>query len=301
MKIFTQGCMEKYCQLPRINDAFRQLGHEIIDDPIEADLVYCNNAWYDDLIKEEVYKKITGVIVFNVLDLAPHIIDFPLQKLKDQLRHADVITTISKTVRADLFKRTGYVSSVIYQPIQNITYTREKKHPFKYLFCGRVRDPNKRAALGVQALLLNKVPASEVLTCGSEILGYGAYAGIQDEKILNEIFNSVDYLIFPSKEEGIGLPIIEAMAAGVIPIVCNDLSTRMEFIPIKDYDNVEPNAESIAKFIRNLEDNPANKNDLRLTAHIYYKALLEDLFQPLNVAKQILKVAKVENNIKARR
>ena len=51
MKIFTDGCKQAWCQLPRIEEGFRALGHEITTKPEEADLMYSNNPWFDEISK----------------------------------------------------------------------------------------------------------------------------------------------------------------------------------------------------------------------------------------------------------
>lgn len=300
MIIFTAGCRESYCQLPRIEKEFVSMGHVLTDKMEEADLVYINNAWYDDIINN--IDKIHGIIVFNVLDLAPHIKDFPIERLKEQLRYADIITCISETVQKDLFHKTGYKSTVIYQPIQNIKLA-ERVYDYKYLFCGRVRDANKRTLLGVKALNLLKVNEDSVITVGSEYNIFGQNAGLVNEKELNNIFNSVDYVIFPSKEEGIGLPAIEALAAGAIPVLCNDLSTLKEFFPDNLYSQIYPTAESIANFIYYLETNPDAKQRCREILHNHYLNNLQEKFSPAGVTKRILDAAKLalDSNIKAKR
>ncbi len=250
-----------------------------------ADVVYVNNAWYDEVITA----KPAGVKVFNVLDLAPHIADFPVAKLKAQLAHADIITSISETVRVDLLKRTEYNSTIIYQPIQKIFRKNEKKYPhFKYMFCGRVQDPNKRARLGLDALNMLGVSWNNVLTTGTEFHGFGAYVGLLDEEQLNDVFNSVEYVIFPSREEGIGLPAIEAIAAGAIPVLCYDLSTLKEFFPFPEYDSVCASAECIARFISQFEDNPDCKQAFREKLYTHYKQNLEQKFSINEVASKIL-------------
>ena len=38
---------------------------------------------------------------------------------------------------------------------------------------------------------------------------------------LNQLYNSTKYLLLPSKYEGIGLPMIEALICGTFPITCS--------------------------------------------------------------------------------
>jgi glycosyltransferase involved in cell wall biosynthesis len=67
--------------------------------------------------------------------------------------------------------------------------------------------------------------------CGSENPMYGQYIGIVNDKNLNTIYNSSKFVLLPSRFEGLGLPMIEAMMAGSIPITCNDNPTALELSP----------------------------------------------------------------------
>jgi len=49
---------------------------------------------------------------------------------------------------------------------------------------------------------------------------------IQDETLLLKVYQASDLLVLPSCGEGFGLPIIEAMATGVIPLISNYSSMR---------------------------------------------------------------------------
>lgn len=52
--------------------------------------------------------------------------------------------------------------------------------------------------------------------------------GVRDEQ-LNEIYNQFDVMVLPSAGEGFGLPILEAMAAGV-PVIATDYSACTELL-----------------------------------------------------------------------
>ena len=52
------------------------------------------------------------------------------------------------------------------------------------------------------------------------------FQGIDDEK-LNRVYNSCDVLLFPSHEEGFGVPVPEAFAAG-LPVVASAIPSIIE-------------------------------------------------------------------------
>lgn len=293
MKVYVGGAKFLQGQTQRIERGLVELGHEITPHMQEADLIYVNNAWYDEVI-EAKKQGLKGKFIFNVLDLAPHLPDFPLDRLKEQLAHADGICTISQFVHDDLLKRTGYESSVIYQPIKDIDYNRTPKILYKFLFVGRVQDPNKRATLGAQAVGALGGGANDVLTVGGDAPPYGGkYAGIVSDTILNDIYNASDYLMACSKSEGLFLPPQEAIAADCIPVICNDLNVREEFFPTNlfpEYAAIDPNPQSIAAFIAALEKDQDKKREFITRLRNHYRSNWEAHLSGLGVAKKIISV-----------
>lgn len=279
-------------QVDRIDQGFKELGGTQIGN--DYDFIYANDMGYHETAIN--YKQIypNAKLILNIQDLAPHISNFPIDKLKIYLSKADAITTISETVRIDLKNKTGYDSSVIYQPIKNVFKIDDYKYKYKAMFIGRVNDPNKRCGLGLVALQILGFDIKEVVTIGSESPYYGGvYAGMVDDNILNLLYNSVDFVMFPSLHEGMGLPAIEAMAAGAIPIICKDLSTRNEFFNgISEYDEVKPDSVSISKFIAQFMQDNDKKQEFKDKLYNHYLINWKDKVSPAGVANNILDVYK---------
>lgn len=295
MKIWTDGARFFGGQLDRIEQGFKAHGHEIVTDKKDADLLYSNNPWYE---------KVGGLgslrpeqkSICTVLDLAPHLGDkFPVAQLATYLENnANAVCTISETVKKDLKERTGYYSTVIYQPIKPIykmPLTPSQRFPYRALFVGRVNDPNKRSAIGIQALTNLGFKAEEIVTVGSDCPFYGAVWGKEvSDDVLNTLYNSVDFVMFPSRHEGIGLPAIEAMAAGAIPVICNDLSTRHEFFKdISEYDDVNPNPDSITSFMSGFINDRVKMQAFKDKLHRHYVENLAYKMSGVGVADAILK------------
>ena len=71
--------------------------------------------------------------------------------------------------------------------------------------------------------------------CGLQNPKFGNYLGIIKDQELNKLYNSSKYVLLPSASEGIGLPMIEGMICGAIPITCSDNLTAKEFSPADFY------------------------------------------------------------------
>jgi glycosyltransferase involved in cell wall biosynthesis len=296
VKIYTHGADHVTCQLPRIKDGFIVLGHEITPNIEDADLIYSNNPWWDDIINAKRTGKVKGKIIFNILDLCPHCQDFPMDRMRAQILEADTITVISETVKKDCLERLNpnLNYNVIYQPKMGVHRTEvQNKLNYKVLFTGRINDFNKRSALAIRALSLLGYKNSEVAVCGTENGGFGSYLGVLDEEKLNALYNSVDFVVCTSLNEGICLPMIEAAACGAIPIICKDMSTREEFFPsslFPEYLEVEPNPQSIAKFISRFSQDNDAKEKFKQRLHFHFLENLEINFNKTFVASKILEI-----------
>lgn len=299
MKIFTEGGRGLQCQINRIDEGFTSLGHDIIGDaPESADLVYSNNFWYpSEILALKDNPSFKGKLILNVLDIPVHNIDnLDLNKLKVQLQYADKVTSISEYTEKSLFSWTGHHSTVIYQPIMPVKYARwatSEGPKYRFLFVGRKYDPNKRFGIGVHAMWILGVRPEEVGMIGHETVGWGVNLGQIKTSALNTFYNQADFVFCLGKIEGINLPVIEAMATGCIPVVCNDMTTRQEFLPSEkfpEYDEVDPTPSSIACFVGYLMNNVDKLEKLRNRLYTHYKETLENKFTNQAVASNILKV-----------
>ena len=205
--------------------------HGVIFTDENPDLLYKNEDFFDQALEFKnncLAKK--PVTIFNILDLQIRNPNFNLEKLKEQLLQADIITCISETVKNQIYEYLKLDSHVIYNPVKDITFDNLEKN-ISFLYVGRANDKNKRFDLIVNAFKPYKHIMDHLYICGSENPMYGNYIGIVDDKNLNTIYNSSKFVLLPSKFEGLGLPMIEAMMAGFIPITCSDNPTALELSP----------------------------------------------------------------------
>jgi len=300
MKIYTGASARGYTtQISRIEQGFIELGCEITPHPQEANLVFQNNAWFDQIIDDKKAGNFRSgtKFIFNILDICPHCQDFPMEKLREQIKWADAVTVISDTVKQDCLTRLDNLVNyhIIYNPQMSVRKMDGlKKHPYKYLYVGRACDLNKRSYLALNALHILGVNPDEIGIVGSEYPGYGVQLGVVTPEYLNELYNSADFVLMPSFNEGIGLGAIEAAGCGAIPVICADLSTREEFFPTSlfpEYLEVQPNPVSIANFIARFNQYD-EWEDLQKRLLRHYNDNLKDKFDKVEVARKIIELYK---------
>ena len=274
IKVKIYGAKEYWCQVPRIKDGFKGLGHEVTKAD-NYDFVYENNFDYSDIDSEHLDSAISnkGFKIFNVLDNPPHIPDFPIDKLKHQLSQADIVTCISDPVKKQL-SDIGIKSEVIWNPIKDIFYDSNMKREINCLYVGRWTDPNKRFEL------LDNIAKFIVGPTGHG--ASGNYLGLVNDTSLNQLYNSSKIVALPSKFEGLGLPALEAMAAGAIPLVCRD-NPNSKLCP--DFCVAEPTIESVATTYNSLINHFTNFQSVIVDE---WTPWIQNKFSKFSIAKNIV-------------
>ena len=226
-------------------------GHEIVEE--NPDIIYDNNGFFENAIEySKKYPKAKKI--FNLLDIPPHNPTWPFKQAKEQLLQADVITTISETVRAQIKDLLELESRVIYHPIRPSIKWLKYLKTIDFTFVGRCNDPNKRFNLIKPTLELLGYNTDFLVVSGTEPPPIGTYAGIMLDEDLNELYNSTKYVFLLSKYEGIGLPAMEGIICGAMPLLCNDNKAAYEF-GLERF-AVNPNPTEIAKKIVDIQNNP---------------------------------------------
>ena len=285
IKISVFGADGYTCQMPRIKEAMQNLGHILSEDSPE--LIYSNDpTGYEKamLLKK---KFPNSFLIFNFLDVPWHMpnVDKQTKLLVEHfLAKSDAVTAISYKVKKDLAKFLDKKIEVIYNPIKDVFYDESIKKNNTFLYVGRANDPVKRTNLLKQAFSKTENSIIDIKICGSEDPGFGTYLNVVSDQELNQLYNSSKYLLLPSKAEGLGLTMIEAMICGSLPIACSDNETAKEFLP-KDF-ICEPNAQSILDKIEELNKEYDAKRKLALEYGKKYKIQ----FDKMSIAKKILSV-----------
>ena len=285
IKVSILGADGYTCQIPRIKEGIENLGHILSEE--SPDFIYSNDP--TGYKKAMVLKKKfpNAYLILNFLDVPWHFPNADKQTrllVEHFLAKADAITVISFKVKKDLTKFLDKKIEVIYNPIKDVFHDKSIKKNNTFLYVGRAKDPIKRIGLVKESLLKIKNGINEIKICGSENPGFGTCLGIVSDTELNKLYNSSKFVLLPSKAEGIGLPMIEGMICGTIPITCSDNLTAKEFSPSEFI--CEPNPQSIVNKIEELDKEYENKRRVALKIGEKYKIQ----FDKKNIVKNIVNI-----------
>ncbi len=285
IKISIVGAEGYIFQIPRIREGMKALGHILTDE--SPDIIYSNDpsSYEEALLIKKKYPK--GYLILNFLDVPwhmPRINEVTQALVKEYFVHADSVTTISFKVKKDLNKFYNKKIDVIYNPIKDVYFDEKIKKDNMFLYVGRANDPIKRFSLAHESI--NKLYKSleTIKICGPEDPGCGKYLGVIPDDELNKIYNSSKYVLLTSRAEGLGLPMIEGMICGAIPITCSDNLTAKEFSPTNFI--CEPKVDSIMNKIIMLDKNYEKNRKIALDLGKKYKIK----FDKKTVAKNIIKL-----------
>ena len=285
IKISIFGADGYTCQMPRIKEAMQNLGNILSENSPE--LIYSNDPTGYEKAMRLKKKFPSSFLIFNFLDVPWHMpnVDKQTKLLVEHfLAKSDAVTAISYKVKKDLAKFLDKKIEVIYNPIKDVFYDESIKKNNTFLYVGRANDPVKRTNLLKQAFSKTVNGIIDIKICGSEDPGFGTYLIVVSDQELNKLYNSSKYLLLPSKAEGLGLTMIEAMICGSLPIACSDNETAKEFLP--KYFICEPNAQSILDKIEELNKEYDTKRKLALEYGKKYKIQ----FDKMSIAKKILSI-----------
>ncbi len=239
-------------QISRIRQGMIANGIELVSDG-PCDFIYCHDSTVFDLGIEFKNKYPQSKLLLKVLDLN-NFTEERKKELLSKLEKADLILANSKYVQKDIKEKLGLESVVVYDCIKDLEILPDTKKEIDFLAVGRLQSPEKRAWL-IKEFMFYKDNRNKILAmCGPENPGFGCFLGVVTDKILQDLYNSAKFTLCLSKDEGLLLPAIEAMACGnSIPIVCSDLTTKDEVCPPEFV--CDPNKESIHAKIEEIEKN----------------------------------------------
>lgn len=260
-----------------------RLGFELLIRPI--DIFFGTNAL-------PIFGR--GQMVITIHDLGfykqPHLYH-PLERIYHKLSHrlaiarADKIITISEATKQDIVQyfpqakdkirviHLGY-NKASFQPIsynEKKEYIDKHDYPEKYLlYIGRLEE--KKNIVNLLKAYQKTTRQWPLLLAGrpgnygyKEIEELANKGDLKDDVIILGYISQQNYprlmasaagFVFPSKFEGFGLPVLEAMASGV-PVICSDISALREVakeaVLYFDPDNLDDIASKIEKIFNDRE------------------------------------------------
>ena len=270
-----------------IKEGFEKLGHEVSNE--NPELIYANDprGYKEAILVKTKYKNAT--LILNILDIPWHMPNIQQQTkllVNEFLIRADFVSVISLKVKRDLSQFLNKKIHVVYNPIKDVYYDEKIPKNNMFLFVGRANDPIKRFNLVRDTLFKIKDGVKKIKICGAENPNFGNYLGYVSDEELNNLYNSTQFVLLPSKAEGIGLPMIESMICGALPITCSDNETAKEFLP-SDF-ICEPEPQSILEHIEKLDKEYSVKRKLAFKFGKEYK----ERFSKSAIAKNILNIIK---------
>ena len=237
----------------RLEKELTNQGCQIVDrDPdllIEACGIYTK--------AQEFYRRCSNkpLRLYNLLDVNNSSLAFYNQAQLDY-QECEIACTISNTVKTQIKQKfkTDREIHVIGFPMRPVTY---RKYPRKlpFLYVGRWSDLNKRTYLIKPTLkLLNQDPVDDLVVIGSDKPPYECfYQGIVTDEVLDTFYNACEFLLLPSRTEGLGITAIEAVSTGAIPILCQD-NVVIKELGLEDF-AVLSSPENLSKLVKNIQKN----------------------------------------------
>jgi glycosyltransferase involved in cell wall biosynthesis len=219
-------------------------------------------------------------VLFNLGPTAPS--RFERMVIKDRRAWIDHVVTDSENSRADIMKHLGMPSqriSVVYPGVDlerfrqtgpnqdRIDGPLQRKRP--YVLCVAGADPTKNVESLIEAF--SRLPhavreAHDLVLAGDfrrrrdirdlasqkGIAGRTLFPGMVSDEALVDLYQHAAVFVFPSRYEGFGLPVLEAMACGC-PVISSNASSLPEVTGdaalLRHPDDVEGLARDIEKVL----------------------------------------------------
>lgn len=173
------------------------------------------------------------------------------------------IITPSNYVRQDLIKA-GSTARIeaIHNPIsdrfhqlpEKESLRKKYKLPLKKNLLLSISNSAPWKNLPMVKEVMSRLPDEYVLVRIGEKIGKSIQVTVNSDEELNEIYNACDILLFPTLDEGFGLPVIESFASG-LPVVTSEIPV-MDEIAGRAAFLAQPNkVESIISGIREVLSN----------------------------------------------
>jgi len=227
--------------------------------------IYHNLAYSLPWRKKIPCKKLVSIhdlIMYEMHGNYPKLFETYLKwMIRCAIKRADKIIVFSEYVRQALLKRFNlqpyciekipHGVSPLFTPLQEERKDEIRKQlnlPETYIFSVGSTEPRKNLATLFKAFRQLKkehslphtliIALSDKLTRRSPLQQLVESLGLKDEvnfvnvqstEMMRDYYNCAELFVFPSRNEGFGLPVLEAMASGV-PVLCSNIAPLTEIV-----------------------------------------------------------------------
>ncbi len=257
----TFGFRGLWGQIGRIEDGFRRIGCKVASAGEDFDFIYSNELLQDRGAIE--CKAQSGKPLIRHIQDLPAYENTPQEKTAAELQtyrdvtlaHADRVTTNTNFVVRQLERYWNYPDAIVVgQPLQfdpDLDGFRDRKRRNLAVIIGRLDDPLKNANLAVQALSRLRAPPDLAMVWVGKAKrkprSFFRRFRIEHHReipasALAELVKHARMVLAPSLFEGLGLPPIEALAAGT-PAIVSDIPVKREVfadVPMLFHDPHDP-------------------------------------------------------------
>lgn len=225
----------------------------------ELDLFHSMHAWLPQFVPKRVKTIVTVHDLFSMTDPLFFIKYKPFHKLfqsyfgyltKKAVRRADMVITVSNYCKSEIakyFPASNEKIHVIYNAlgINQKTFKAEGKPALlgdKYfLYIGNCRSyKNLEVLIDGFNVFRNKNPKMKLAVAGNDLCEHikakvrvlniekdVVFIHNPTDKEISDLYRGATAFIFPSKQEGFGIPVVEAMSAGT-PVIISDAEALVE-------------------------------------------------------------------------
>lgn len=237
-----------------------------------------NDLFYSPGYNSPLFSK--APFIFSIMDLA-HIDNQETVTLSKRVYYATVmrracrmarkIVTISEFSKSRIVEWSGVAAEKVINVSCGVHSTFHPDVapyplPYPYLLCVSNRRPHKNEFRTVEGFARSGVssdihfvftgnPTAELTTCiqANGVADRVHFAGLVPDEQLPSLYRSAHALVFASRYEGFGLPVVEAMACGT-PVVTSNVTSLPEVAGdagiLVDPNSVEEIANAIGRVVR---------------------------------------------------
>ena len=282
MKVLVLGYRGKFNMTERIEESFKKLGHELVDNNPDF-LIHLTGGFQD---AQDIYNKckIKPVRLYCLLDVDTDKDITWYSQVKKDLEDCEIPCVISETVKTQVKQilKIEKEINVVHFPLADEFSFLNYFKTIEFLYSGRVYAKNKNFQLVLETLDCLKVSRNSLVVCGTEKGPTETFVDSQPYDIVNKLFNSCRFLLSPSSFEGTNMNMIQSVITNTFPILNKECQVNYEF-GLSEF-CAEPTPQAMAKKINEIVTNEKYYYDILSEL----RPILLEKFKLENVVKRII-------------